>query len=593
MESAAKFVLGIEGGGSKTEWVYLNYPDPETVADARFLSPASPNIISNGQLPPSNLKLTSDAELKMMFRLLPEKPTHVGIYLAGCVSQHDRTRLLNLANDIWPRAVLSVGSDRASALSAALGDGDGITVISGTGSAVTGRKAGKIEKAGGRGHLLGDRGGAYVICIEGLRLALRTYDLEHRTSNLAQAIMRNLALSDMEDLINWVQSADKTAISKLSPVVFEAAFEGDQDMMAVIEAGARALATYTESVAGWLNLERPEVKLLGGIFLNQPVYVELYRKALAPLLRDASVSISRIPGSYGAARLAIHHEFSFVTLRQQPALKQDQEELGRAITEQQNPRSANLEKLKTKDLVQLLIAEEIYVSKALESSSEQLEQAVDLAVSIFQKQGRMFYTGAGTSGRLGIMDASEIPPTFGESPERVQGIIAGGVTALFKSVEGAEDDPVQGAVAIRQRGVTANDLVCGITASGRTPFVLGSLNEARKIGAKTILITCNPSRNREQRWDVEIDLATGPEVVTGSTRMKAGTATKVTLNILTTCSMIKLGKTRGSWMVELKPSNTKMRYRSIRLVSQIKGVSPEEAERLLDAANWNIREVLN
>ncbi|HMD81468.1 MAG TPA: N-acetylmuramic acid 6-phosphate etherase, partial [Anaerolineales bacterium] len=331
----------------------------------------------------------------------------------------------------------------------------------------------------------------------------------------------------------------------------------------------------------------------GGIFLNQPVYVELYRKALAPLLRDVSVSISRIPGSYGAARLAIHHELSFASLRQQPAFKQDQEELRRATTEQENPRSSNLEKLKTKDLVQLLIAEEIYVSKALESSSGQIEQAVDLAVSIFQKQGRMFYTGAGTSGRLGILDASEIPPTFGESPERVQGIIAGGVTALFKSVEGAEDDPVQGAVAIRQRGVTVHDLVCGITASGRTPFVLGSLNEARKIGAKTILITCNPSRNRDQRWDVEIDLATGPEVVTGSTRLKAGTATKVTLNILTTCSMIKLGKTRGSWMIELKPSNTKMRYRSIRLVSQMKGVSLQEAERLLDAANWNIREVLN
>ena len=587
MESATKFVLGIEGGGSKTEWVFV-----ETNVGARFIAPASTNIIGEGQLPSSNLKLTSDSDLRMMFRLLPENPTHAGIFLAGCVTRQDRTRLLNLTKEIWPAAVIRVGSDRESALSAAFGDSDGITVISGTGSAVTGRKAGRIEKAGGRGHLLGDRGGAYVICIEGLRLALRTYDLEHRTSFLAQAIMRDLALSDMEDLINWVQAADKTAISKLSPVVFAAALEGDQDMMAVIDAGARVLALYTESVARWLKLEHPEVKLLGGIFLNQPVYGELYRKALASLVSDASVSLSRISGSFGAARLAINRSRNFTGAMKAFTSKGTQEELKRAITEQQNPRSANLEKLKTKDLVQLLIAEEEYVSKALESSSKQLEQAVELAVSVFQKDGRLFYTGAGTSGRLGVLDASEIPPTFGESPERVQGIIAGGMNALYRSVEGAEDDPVQGSLAILQRGVTANDLVCGITASGRTPFVLGSLNEARKIGAKTMLITCNPSRNREQQWDVEIDLATGPEVVTGSTRMKAGTATKVALNILTTCSMIKLGKTRGSWMVELKPSNAKMRYRSIRLVSQMKSVSLEQAEKLLESANWNIRNVV-
>ena len=583
MESETKLVLGIEGGGSKTEWIFLEHHDSE----------ASPNIINKGQLPPSNLKLTLDSELKTMFRLLPGNATHAGIFLAGCVTQQDKTRLLNLVKEVWPTAALTVGSDRESALSAALEDADGIAVISGTGSAVTGRKAGRIEKAGGRGHLLGDRGGAYVICIEGLRLALRTYDLEHRTSPLAQAIMRDLALSNMEDLINWVQAADKTSISKLSPVVFAAALEGDQDMMAVIDAGARALALYTESVARWLKLEHPEIKLLGGIFLNQPVYVELYRKALAPLVPDASVSLSRIPGPFGAARLAINHSLNFAGVMKAFASNGTREELQRATTEQQNPRSTNLEKLKTKDLVELLIAEEDYVSKALQASSRQLEQAVELAVSVFQKDGRLFYTGAGTSGRLGVLDASEIPPTFGESPERVQGIIAGGVTALFKSVEGAEDDPVQGAIAIRQRGVTARDLVCGITASGRTPFVLGSLNEARNIGAKTMLLTCNPTRNREQRWDVEIDLATGPEIVTGSTRMKAGTATKAALNILTTCSMIKLGKTRGSWMLELKPSNTKMRYRSIRLVSQMKGVSLEEAEKLLVASNWNIRDILN
>ncbi len=578
--SNTKLILGIEGGGSKTDWILLRHAD------------SGSQWISKGQLPPSNLKLTSESLLRQMLEELPRNATHVGIFLAGCVTEQDRKYLLNLGQEVWPHAVVKVGSDRESALTAALGNADGITVISGTGSAVTGRKAGKIEKAGGRGHLLGDRGGAYVICIEGLRLALRTYDLEHRTSPLAQAIMRDLALSNMEELINWVQAADKTAISRLSPVMFAAALEGDKEMMAVLEAGAGVLAKYTESVARWLDLGSPTVKLLGGIFWNQPLYQELYRKALTSLLPAADVSMCETSGAFGAALLAINNDFSVTNLKRTPTLQNEQEELERASTEQQNPRSKTLEKLDTEELVKLLIEEETYVSKALESVGADLQKAVDLAISVFQKDGRLFYTGAGTSGRLGVLDASEVPPTFGETPERVQGIIAGGVTALYKSVEGAEDDPLQGALAIRQRGVTSNDLVCGITASGRTPFVLGSLREARRIGARTILITCNPLRMKDERWDVEIDMPTGPEIVTGSTRLKAGTATKVALNILTTSSMIKMGRTIGSWMIDLKPANTKMRFRSIRLVSHMKGISLEEAEQMLNSAGWNIRKAL-
>ena len=577
----AKTVLGIEGGGSKTDWVFLKFDDSE-----------HPHVISKGQLASSNWKLTSPEQLKILFNELPKQATHVGIFLAGCVSKADHENLLRLGKEIWPDALIRVGSDRDSALEAALGDSDGITVISGTGSAVTGRKAGKIEKAGGRGHLLGDRGGAYVICIEGLRLALRIYDLEHRTSPLAQAILRDLGLSSMEDLMNWVQGADKTAISKLSRVMFECAVEGDREMMAVIGAGAVALARYTESVAKWLQFDSPIVKLLGGIFLNQPVYVELYKKSLNPLLPNASVSLTLTPGCYGAAALATGAKIVPDSSILQSGSDREADELARASTEQQNPRADNLEKLETKDLIKLLIEEEFFVVDALKACHEQIQNGVDLLVSVFKAGGRLFYTGAGTSGRLGVLDASEIPPTFGESPSRVQGIIAGGVTALYKSAEGAEDDPVQAAVAIRERGVTSKDAVCGITASGRTPFVLGSLREARNIGARTMLISCNPLRNKEEKWDVEIDLPTGPEIVTGSTRMKAGTATKVTLNILTTCSMIKLGRTKGSWMVELKPSNRKMRYRSIRLVSRTKAVTMQEAERLLEISGWNIRKAL-
>src|SRR5216110_484590 len=197
--------------------------------------------------------------------------------------------------------------------------------------------------------------------------------------------------------------------------------------------------------------------------------------------------------------------------------------------------------------------------------------------------GRLFYVGAGTSGRLGVLDASEIPPTFRASPDMVQGIIAGGVTALSRSVEGAEDDRGSGALAIEERGVTGKDVVCGITASGRAPFVLGALAEAKKRGAQAILLTCNPERERIPGCDLEIDLATGPELLTGSTRLKAGTATKVALNIISTGAMIALGKVRGNLMVDLHTTSTKLRDRAVRVVVELTHCDYSSAREKLEA----------
>src|ERR1041385_117270 len=191
--------------------------------------------------------------------------------------------------------------------------------------------------------------------------------------------------------------------------------------------------------------------------------------------------------------------------------------------------------------------------------------------------GRLFYVGAGTSGRLGLLDASEIPPTFSASPETVQGIIAGGITALSRSVEGAEDDRGSGALAIEERGVIGKDIVCGITASGRAPFVVGALAEAKKRGAQTILLTCNPERDRLPGCDLEIDLATGPELLTGSTRLNAGPATKIALHIISTGAMIALGKVRGNLMIDLTVSNAKLRDRAVRLGAEMEQCGPAPA----------------
>ena len=467
----------------------------------------------------------------------------------------------------------------------------GSLVISGTGSAVTGRKEGRVEKAGGWGQLLGDKGGGYDLAMHGLRTALWSFDMNQRVTPLGESILRALALNRLEELVDWVKDADKMSVARLAPVIFETAQKGDAEMTALILDGARSLAEYTAAIARRLNFGRPPVKLLGGLFVNHPEYLDLYKRYLRDLLPEAQVAVCTESGAIGAAWLAAREHLS------QPVRAATSEteiaELAGALTEQQNPRSSGLDKMSTAELVDLFLSEETHVAEALVKCREELRAAVDLVSGVLENSGRLFYVGAGTSGRLGVLDASEIPPTFGAPPDLVQGIIAGGSAALHKSVEGAEDECEQGALAMIERGVRAADVVCGITASGRTPFVLGALGEAKKIGADTILLSCNPARKQSrQTWDVEIDLPTGAELVTGSTRLKAGTATKLALNILSTSAMIRLGKVRGNQMIDLRASNAKLRDRAARLVSEARGVSNEKARALLARHHWNVRECL-
>jgi N-acetylmuramic acid 6-phosphate etherase len=307
-------------------------------------------------------------------------------------------------------------------------------------------------------------------------------------------------------------------------------------------------------------------------------------------LSDARVAMSEQSPELGAAWLASQmEERPVVSIASRGA---DTENLARAVTEQRNPRSENLEKLSAAELVELFAAEESFVQEALRKETASLARAIEMVTKSLRGGGRLFYVGAGTSGRLGVLDASEIPPTFSASSDMVQGIIAGGVTALSRSVEGAEDDRGSGALAIEERGVTAVDVVCGITASGRAPFVIGALLEAKKRGAHTILLTCNPERARLEGCDLEIDLATGPELLTGSTRLKAGTATKIALNIISTGAMVALGKVRGNLMIDLTISNTKLRDRAIRLVAEIVKCDANDAAQRLELHHWNVRAAL-
>ena len=260
------------------------------------------------------------------------------------------------------------------------------------------------------------------------------------------------------------------------------------------------------------------------------------------------------------------------------------------VTERRNPRTAAIDLASPLEIADLIAAEDRGVPEAVAAERERIARAIELAEQTFRARGRLFYVGAGTSGRLGVLDASECPPTFGTDPEMVQGIIAGGPAALTRAQEGAEDKPADGARAVDDHGVTARDFVVGIAASGTTPYVRGALERAREIGARTAIVACSPPPAAlVAAVDVAIVPIVGPEVVTGSTRLKAGTATKLVLNAITTGAMIRLGKTYGNLMVDLRATNEKLRDRSERIVVEVCGVSRDEARALLADAGGVVK----
>lgn len=259
-------------------------------------------------------------------------------------------------------------------------------------------------------------------------------------------------------------------------------------------------------------------------------------------------------------------------------------------TERRNPRSASIDLASPLEIVDLINAEDTRVPIAVASQREVIARAVELAEQTFRGGGRLFYVGAGTSGRLGVLDASECPPTFGTDPEMVQGIIAGGLPALTRAQEGAEDVVENGARVMDEHGIGAKDFVIGIAASGTTPYVGAALVRARQLGARTGIVACSPPPpDLVSLVDVAILPIVGPEVVTGSTRMKAGTATKLVLNAITTGAMIRLGKTYGNLMVDLRATNNKLVDRSQRIVAEVCGVTREQATTLLERAGKSVK----
>jgi len=525
------FHLAIEGGGTKT-----------TV----LLADSSGKIVSRLTRGPLNLKLSSDRDILRALRLpLPAAPTTVSVCLAGCRTNADRARLRALVARVWPHAVIVVGNDLDSGLAAAFGSNQpGILVLSGTGSVVVGRNArGQIARAGGWGHLLGDHGSGYALAISNLKSLISNYDRTGRVGPFLRRVLRRLCLNSPEQLLDWVHAATKNDIAALLPDLIHADRRHLREQAALLAADVRA-------VARKLRLRRPEIVLAGGVFKNRPSFRRAFRAAL-PGYR---IRLLKTDTAFGA--------LAFSPAKPPPSPPSVLPVLPLPLTEQRNPRTMDLDQRSIPQLIRTMLAEEARVIPAIRRAAPSVARCIRAIVAAFRRGGRLFYVGAGTSGRLGVLDASECPPTFSTPPDMVQGIIAGGVQALHRSVEAAEDDPTAGADAVRHRGVGRRDVVVGIAASGRTPFVLGALDEARRRGAKTFLLCCSPPPTDRH---APLLIRTGPEVLTGSTRLKAGTATKLVLNMLTTISMIRLGRVKSNLMVAMKPTNAKLRARAERI----------------------------
>jgi N-acetylmuramic acid 6-phosphate etherase len=262
------------------------------------------------------------------------------------------------------------------------------------------------------------------------------------------------------------------------------------------------------------------------------------------------------------------------------------------ITEQENPRSKDLSSQSTAEIVALMNDEDATVADAVKRALGDVVRAVDEIVARLSKGGRLFYTGTGTSGRLGVLDASECPPTFGVLPELVQGVIAGGNDACYRAVEASEDDAEAGAADLRARGFGGGDALVGIAASGRTPYTVGAVKFAREIGAFTVALTCVPGSAITEAAELSIVPVVGPEVLTGSSRLKAGTAQKMILNMISTATMVRLGYVSGNRMSNLQPKNVKLRERAVRIVMAETGVDEEKAVAALEASKWSVQGAL-
>lgn len=585
--------LGIEGGGTRT---------------VALLADSHGKILGRVEAGPANVKLLTDSQLERHFRgiatQLP-RPDAMAVGLAGAWAEADCKRIRAAAARVWPRVPCRATNDLETALTAAMNaDAESrpqVLIVSGTGSCCYGRSVdGGGIKIGGWGHIIGDKGSGYEIGLRALKGVAQYYDEERVWPELGRRLLGALQLNEPDDLIGWAHAAGKADIARLAMEVFSAAERRERIARDILKDAAENLARTGIACARAVARRGAPVRfvLAGSILLRQPAFRGAVTRNLRRLWPTGIVEPLHRESVWGAVELAKQlpetsgrSPSSLAPMPAVPVKPALVHSTQLAPTEQRNPHSMRLDKLSVADAIELMLREDAGIPGALLKERRGIERAISAITRALRSGGRLFYVGAGTSGRLGVLDASECPATFRTAPELVQGIIAGGQMAIWKSIEGAEDEVDAGARALEFRGVGRRDVVTGIAASGTTPFVWGALREAKRRGATTVLICFNPflSIPAALRPTIVIAPNLGPEVLTGSTRLKAGTATKVILNMFTTLAMVRVGKVMSNLMVDVNPANAKLRDRAARIVRELTGADYAAAWAALEQSGWVIK----
>ncbi len=527
-----------------------------------------------------------------------------------------------------PVARAAVTDDLHPILYANAGVGDAVLVIAGTGSSVLAQATvcqtttncadGRSVIVGGRGRLFGDEGSAYQIAVAGLRAASYAVDGMGRDTRLVAALPSAAGVETFAGLVSWSASASKQQVAALAKTVDALAVEGDAVARECIVEQAQRLAEQTLAAMGRLALPSTTACFLnGGVFSQSALFLEAFKGALARRWPEARPEFPRLLGHRAVLALAmaptqlpewvsVHaydsadreaaarsgEDAASTRSRDVPVAFASGEDAastcGRDVHVALTNRAVCLDRLTATQIVVEMNREDKRVAEVVARGAPEIARAIEAVVQAFGRSGRLIYVGAGTSGRLGVLDASECTPTFGVPRDKVIAVIAGGRRAIEESVEGAEDDVEQAVKDLDSiaPGVCARDVVVGIAASGRTPYTLAALHRARAKKAGTILLCCNPVQKPVA--DVTIAIETGVEVLPGSTRLKAGTATKMVLNMISTGALALSGYVYEGRMVGVRPTNSKLRERAIGIVRDLTGLSSSDAERMLQVAGGSI-----
>lgn len=581
------YFIGIDGGGSSTKFALVD-------SDLKVLSQlerggSNPNVVglatAQATLQDGVQALLSAAQLSL------RDVRGIGAGLAGLDRPADHARFQALFGALFPNVPVTLDNDAVPVLYAASGRAFGIVTISGTGMIALGIDAdGRRARSGGWGHFA-DRGSGYMIARDALHALFNAYD-RGEDSALGAAMLARLGLSTPLELVDWLYAPERRVneVAMLAEEVVRAAEAGDLSAVRILCEAAQALADATIVVAQRLQFgEQPfPVVLAGSLFAHANVLREFFAHALQSQLPRASLAQATHSAAIGAAMMCMAAQgVSFPALAS-PVQHSTRLPMRRA-TERRHPLTYGAHRRPTLDFLTAMNIEDSRVPHLMQPVLPALAALIEAIAARFRQGGRLIYVGAGTSGRLAVLDAAECVPTFGTTPEQVVAILAGGLPALTLAVEGAEDDRAAGGNAIIALDVGVLDSVIGIAASGGTPFVIGALEAANALGALTGCLVNAVESPIAALAMHPICVATGAEVLMGSTRLKAGTAQKLALNMLSTGVMLRAGRIYENLMTDMRAANLKLRERAAVIVAEAAALDLAQARDMLDACDGEMK----